>query len=206
MLRVYFFIFIYLLITNCSIAQEERFYIAGKIWGDYYIQTMPVDAYIKIKGQKKGYLVDFSGVFKIDDLKPGKYNLKFTRIDCFDYDTTIIIKNNSVDSINIILPFWYDKEVFSIESARKEIKKGYPKLFVYTESSYTDKIFSDPFWKKYHLSCNIFEKKEDYISVPLSVLMSYNQETFDYLDKTYGKEWRKEAPVDILGLDEWIKK
>lgn len=26
--------------------------------------------------------------------------------------------------------------------------------------------------------------------------------TIIYLEKTYSKEWRKEAPVDILGLDE----
>ncbi|MDR2919628.1 MAG: carboxypeptidase-like regulatory domain-containing protein [Tannerella sp.] len=208
MLKVYFGVFVYLLVSNSIIAQQETFHIAGKVLADDYYCLTPINgAYIQMKGQKKGYIADSSGIYKIDNLKPGKYKLRFTCVSCFDYDTTIIIQNNSIDSLNVVLPMWYYKKAFTSQAVKKEIESGYPALYVYTTTNNLENIFVDPFWEKYKIGYRIFEKdlienSRQFFSAPQHVLIRFNQDIFNYLDKTYGKEWRKEAPIDILGLDE----
>jgi len=208
MVKVYFLIFMYLLVCNCIIAQKETFHIAGKVLFDDYFQVSPINgAYIQIKGQKKGYIADSLGNFKIDNLKPGKYRLKFSCVSSFDYDTTIVIKNASVNEVNIKLPGWYYEEVFTPQAAREEMENGYPGLYVCTSTNNMEKIFADPFWKKYKVGYRIYEKdlienSRQFFSAPLHVLIRFNQEVFTYLDYAYGKKWRDEAPADILGLEE----
>ena len=208
MMRIKLLILIFMGVSHFIVAQEELFYIAGQVLADNYVCETPINgAYIRMKGQQKGYITDSLGYFKIDNLQPGKYKLKFTCISCFDYDTTIVIKNASVNEVNIVLPMWYYEEAFTSQAIREEIENGYPGLYVYTSTNNMEKLSADPFWEKYKVGYRIFEREliensRQSFSAPMPVLIRFNQEIFNYLDYAYGKKWRDEAPVDILGLDE----
>ncbi|MDR2038487.1 MAG: carboxypeptidase-like regulatory domain-containing protein [Bacteroidales bacterium] len=210
-------------INQCLLAFDQDYFIAGKVYineyemissvdGSYIPAISPVDAYIRIKGENgKGHMADSGGFFRIDHLKPGKYQLNFSCVGCFSFDTTIFIKNAPVESLKIILPLWYDQEKYSVRTAKKEIKTGHATLFACTNAGNKEKFFADQFWKKYQIGYLLFEKeliqkKEQHFSAPLPVLIKYNQEIFKYLDKTFGNEWHHEAPPGILGLKEWISR
>ena len=85
------------------------------------------------------------------------------------------------------------------ELAKKDIEKGIPFLLiqsgvapvVYT----TDSVFENRFNVYYYeLGC----------TGPNDELMTaYNIEIFKFLDKEYGKEWRRSIRKDIIGFKKW---
>ena len=88
------------------------------------------------------------------------------------------------------------------ELAKKDIEKGIPFLLiqsgiapvVYT----TDSVFENRFKAYYY---------EQGCTGPDNELMiAYNIEIFKFLDKEYGKEWRKSIRKDVIGFKKWKRK
>ena len=57
----------------------------------------------------------------------------------------------------------------------------------------TDKDFQE----KYHVGYNVFGCIAPDLDECLKV---YNKTIFEYLDKTYGKKWRRDVRKDVIGL------
>ena len=85
------------------------------------------------------------------------------------------------------------------ELAKTDIEKGIPFLLiqsgiapvVYT----TDSVFENRFKAYYY---------EQGCTGPDSELMkAYNIEVFTFLDKEYGKKWRKSIRKDVIGFKKW---
>lgn len=190
--------------------QEKTFLISGKVSGnDWYTVSPLIHAYIQIKEEPKtGFLTDSSGYFKIDGLKSGKYHLTVSFVGFESYETVIRLKNKSIDSLRIVLPLYYDPKEVSARRARKEIKRGHPHLYACTEEEKHTafKTFND----KYKVGFTIYNRKairnkQQHLNAPPEALIRYNRETFEYLDKAFGKSWYRETPPGIFGLENPIR-
>lgn len=198
--------FLYTLVS----AQEKNFHIKGKVSGSEWSSVAPlINAYIQIKEKPEtGFLTDSLGNFKIDRLKKGKYHITVSFIGFESRDTVVRLTDKSIDNLVFVLPLYYDKKRVSMKQARKEIRKGHPHLYAYTED---DKHTAfQAFYNKYQVGFSTYNpqlinNKEQHLNIPREVLIRYNRETFKYLDKTYGKDWQQEIPPGIIGFEEWIE-
>ena len=86
--------------------------------------------------------------------------------------------------------------------AKKDIEKGIPFLLirsgvapvVYT----TDSVFENRFKVYYYeLGCT---------GPNYELMIAYNIEIFKFLDKEFGKEWRRSIRKDIIGFKKWERK
>ena len=85
------------------------------------------------------------------------------------------------------------------ELAKKDIEKGIPFLLIQSGIApvayTTDSVFENRFKAYYY---------EQGCTGPDSELMkAYNIEIFTFLDKEYGKEWRKSIRKDVIGFKKW---
>ena len=157
----------------------------------------------------QGWLTDSTGTFKIEHLKRGKYQLVAQFVGLNSCDTLVTIPFQS-DTLRITLPLWYEyieKYDCSPTLTREYIDKGKPNLKLIIPVGKEEVIRKHPFWKKYGVTyISFFPLNEDgkltcYLSTPNHLLTAYNEEVFRYLDKKFGKGWRKEVPPGIFGLD-----
>lgn len=143
----------------------------------------------------KGYKCDSSGRFTLYSLSPGQYTLSFSAFGYDSKDTIITISGADIN--NLTWTIYTDCWKYSKEKALKDIQADTPAILlqggiapvVYT----TDKSFE----KKYNVTfldfgCVAADRKE--------CLIAYNKTIFEYLDKTFGKKWRKEIRKDAIGL------
>lgn len=209
-----------LLSVGCSIQHPVNNKIVGRVYGEDFERTFPyksipvplAGAYIQvIPSNKTGYLTDSLGYFKIENLTKKKYHLSFSFVGLESRDTTIVLRVHSTDSLNILLPFSYNKEAYSLQQAQKEIRSGHPLSFGITETIQLDQFTTAVFWKKYKVNFVVYEKEliqkgVQSLGAPLDILLRFNEEIFNYLDQTFGEEWQKEAPAGILGLEDWGKR
>lgn len=205
--KLYLILFLCFLYLPDISAQEKTYCITGKVFGNEQGTIAPlINAYIQIREKTNtGFSTDSLGCFQIEHLTKGKYHLHISFIGFESYDTVIRIRNNSINRLNIILPLYYDKKEVSVKKARKEIKKGHPHLYARTEDE-KNAAFRQ-FYTRYKVSFTIYNPrlihdKIQHLGIPDEALIRYNQETFRYLDKTFGKSWRQHIPPGIIGIKE----
>lgn len=97
----------------------------------------------------------------------------------------------------------FEREISRVqELAKNDIEKGIPFLLiqngiepaVYT----TDSVFENRFKVRYY---------EYGCTGPRTELINaYNNEIFIFLDKEFGKEWRKSIRKDVIGFKNWKRK
>ena len=85
------------------------------------------------------------------------------------------------------------------ELARNDIQRGIPFLLVQSGIAprvyTTDSLFENRFKVYYHeLGCTGPDEE---------LINAYNIEIFIFLDKMYGKEWRKSIRKDVIGFKSW---
>lgn len=85
---------------------------------------------------------------------------------------------------------------YNKKGALKDIEMGRLKLLLPGGISTAPKLHSD----------SIFENKYNVVFISQGCVRSaednqteYNNEIFKYLDKTYGRDWRKEVRKDVIG-------
>lgn len=208
--KLYLILLLYFLCLPDTFAQEKTYRITGKVSGNEQGIIAPlINAYIQIREKPNtGFLTGSLGGFQIEHLTKGKYHPHISFIGLESYDTIIRIRNNSINRLHIILPLYYDKKEVSIKKARKEIKKGHPHLYARTEDE-KNAAFCQ-FYTRYKVWFTIYNPqlihdKIQHLGIPDEALIRYNQETFRYLDKTFGKSWRQHIPPGIIGIKDGIK-
>jgi len=85
---------------------------------------------------------------------------------------------------------------FNREKALQEIKNKSPRIVIVGGIIRAGRPGDDKFAKRYKIQfvdtgCVI----ED-----INCIADYNKVTFEYMDKKYGKKWRKHARQDLIGL------
>ena len=90
-----------------------------------------------------------------------------------------------------------DCQSFSREKALIDIKSKKPTILLQGGIVSVIKITDKSFEVKYKIS---FRDLGCVIPEKIECLVAYNRTIFEYLDKTYGKEWRKEIRRDAIGL------
>lgn len=147
---------------------------------------------------------DFKEYFLFDSLLPSSYHLKIIKTGYHTFDTLIKIKpdtnklniellaDTSMLSEGIILQSNYNKK-----GALKDIQNGditllLPGGIVGAGERPNDKSFM----KKYDL---VFIS-QGCIRLPGENEEAYNKEMFKYLDKKYGRVWRRHVRNDVIGL------
>ena len=184
------------LLTSLTIAQSlDSFNISGTIVSTN--NGTPISYATIMLTRTKGTISDSLGYFTVNGLKKGQYKLSLSSLGYNSKDTTITITDHDIN--NLVLAIYSDCNSFpevNKEMALKDIIKGKPKLLLAGGIApviyETDKTFQI----KYGVS--FF----DYgcVSPSQECMLAYNKTVFEYLDKTYGKDWRKEIRKDIIGL------
>lgn len=90
----------------------------------------------------------------------------------------------------------YNCVKFNREKSLKEIENKLPKIVIVGGIVRAARPGDDKFARKYHIQfidtgC-VLEDND--------CLAAYNKATFEYLDKKYGRKWRKHARQDLIGL------
>ncbi|TRZ52958.1 hypothetical protein D4R99_01725, partial [bacterium] len=98
----------------------------------------------------------------------------------------------------IVFTNCYTDDQISREKALQEIKDGKPKLLLFSGIVPIEYSTDEAFSKKYKVSFY------EYGCIPdkHECMLQYNRTVFEYLDKTYGKIWRKEVRQDVFGLND----
>lgn len=91
-----------------------------------------------------------------------------------------------------------DKDcVFGREKALKDIQNNSPSILMQGGIVSVIKASDKDFEKKYKVS---FWDLGCVVSDDIECLIAYNKTVFEYLDKTVGKEWRREIRKDVIGF------
>lgn len=229
-----FLIFIFTFVTINQLSAQERsikdtngkvkytnnwknYSLVGRVYGEEVRQVPPYDVLIspliksnltikELLGQ--GWLTDSTGCFRIDGLKKGNYHLKAEFVGLHPCDTLISLPKR-VDTLRFVLPLWYEHMYeYSTDIAQKNIQEGHPYLVMVYPANEWKKLYKNPFWKKYGVSYRSYDTEKGkllpYLGIPNNILTSFNNEVFNYFDKKYGKDWQKEAPKGIFGMDKTL--
>ena len=102
---------------------------------------------------------------------------------------SIFTKNNKMS---------IDKDcVFGREKALNDIQNKNPSILMQGGIVSVVKASDKDFEKKYKVS---FWDFGCVVSDDIECLIAYNKTIFEYLDKTFGKVWRKEIRKDVIGF------
>jgi len=132
---------------------------------------------------------DSSGQFGFTGLLSGQYRLIN---NYYKIDTAVTVSNRSMSNFTIMLDVC---EVDSLQ-AELDIKQGKAKLLLAGGIAPIHYRGQEVFERKFSISYY------DYgcIAPSNKCIMDYNKAMFAYLDKQYGKKWRKEVRKDVIGL------
>jgi hypothetical protein len=135
------------------------------------------------------WITDSSGLFKITGLAKGKYRLVNSALGV---DAPFSVPRQSENTFIVNVPACN----FGSAKAQKDVKEGKPMLLLSGGIAPVSSPKEDNFEKKYTV------KYHDFGDAPQNVKCSiaYNNVVFAFLDKKFGKSWRKDARADIIGL------
>ncbi|MBN2637571.1 MAG: carboxypeptidase regulatory-like domain-containing protein, partial [Bacteroidales bacterium] len=141
---------------------------------------------------------DSLGNFHFNNLKPGIYNLKVIGFGYQPLDTIIKLENKSIDNLKLLIisDCGINKEI-----AERDIREHRPRLLlvggiapvIYRDENKFEKEYKV---KYYDFGCNAPANE---------CIIQYNEQIFKYLDKKYGKSWRKKVRQDVVGLKKYEK-
>jgi len=136
---------------------------------------------------------DSLGNFRLENLKNGKYNIEIVGEGFEPKDTSIVINDNSVENFKLM---FVSNCTVNGKVAEYEIKKGNPRLLILGGIAPVFYRGQEKFEKKYRVKYYDFG-----CDVPArECAVDYNKKIFEYLDRKYGKGWRKEVRNDVEGL------
>ena len=106
------------LITLGVNAQDGK--ITGKIYDGSSGSTLP-DAVVKLEGTNKGTASDLDGIYSLDGIKAGEYNVKASYVGYIAKNVKINIKSGETISVDMILePEGTTTDTVTIEASRKD--------------------------------------------------------------------------------------
>jgi hypothetical protein len=193
-----FYFLLFFLAYECSYSQN--IILCGKITD---LEKNPIE-FVSIKiatsNSKVNQYTDENGCFCFKNIKKGavKLNIKFFKLDV---DTVLLFSEKD----SIFLNFEVNLKMIVCRSilwgindsiAQIDIIEGRPRLILkggmVVSKIHGQEIFEANYGIKYYdFGC---------ISLDEESITSYNKVIFKFLDKKYGKKWRKEVRKDVVGL------
>ena len=154
---------------------------------------IPNKATIELLPNHKIATTDSLGNFQFGGLSSGTYKLRVLDYNFKPEEFRVELKTESITELKIIVNA--DCEV-NKKIAESDIKNGKPRLLLcggiapvfYSDQSKTEKKYK---FEYLDFGC---------ASPPTECIIQYNQVIFDYFDKTYGRQWRRQVRKDIVGL------
>lgn len=190
----HFATYFFAILGTLTFAQRtDTIKISGKVISANSSEGIP-NATIMIS-RTNGFKCDSLGNFTIYNLSPGQNKLSFSALGYANKDTIVSVTDKDITNFKWII--YTDCLTYSREMALTDIQAKKPTILLhsgYAPVVYTtDKAFEKRFEIKYFdFGCVAGDR--------LECLIAYNKTIFDYLDKTYGKRWRKEIRNDAIGL------
>lgn len=144
---------------------------------------------------------DIDGRFTFTNRPTGKVRIIATELGYSILDTSLLLTTHrSLDTFRVTVPnlngrivrLRYNKSAALSDIKAETIFLLLPRGFVGTKINAIDTLFEN----KYHLKYI----SRGYTRLPNDNETEYNTTIFSYLDKKYGKAWRKEVRQDIIGL------
>lgn len=145
-----------------------------------------LDAHGKVLSR---WVTDSMGIFKITGLSKGRYRLVNSALS-IDTPFSLPRQSENILIVNV------STCSFGSAKAQKDVKAGKPMLLLSGGIAPVSSPKEDNFEKKYSV------KYHDFGDVPQSIKCSiaYNNIVFAFLDKKFGKSWRRDARADVIGL------
>ena len=189
---------ILLLMFFASFGQTTKteFEITGKV------KIHLVDEWINLKDATVE-LIEKNEISDIDSLG----NYKFIVDKNGSYELRVLdFKNSKIFHLEIIDESITDFDLYIKENidcevnkmvAEEDIKMNKPRLLLTGGIVPVHEIGQEKIEKKYSFKYYDF----GCISPPIECIKQYNKLIFDYLDKKYGENWRREVRKDVIGLN-----
>ena len=192
-----------------SISGQVFSAISGSPLSDYYY-----DEYVRVRLKEdstKWVFIDPDGFFEFKNLKKGSYRIvvelpgdAYPNTWYVRDDTLLTIGNRSLKNVKIMAKCPFCESLnFTKEDAYNDIKKGVPQLLLF--NGINAQIGPSPEALEEELKS---EKKYgfryyEFGCTPISYesMEAYSRVNFKYLDKKYGKIWRKEVRDDVRCLE-----
>nr|WP_320023221.1 hypothetical protein [uncultured Draconibacterium sp.] len=158
----------------------------------------PKEATLVIKQTHTIAQYDCFGNFCFDNLRPGNYNLNVIGFTNQPLDTLIKLENKSIENLNLLVIA--DCEI-NKEIAERDIQNDKPRLLLVGGIAPTVYQDQNKFEKKYNIQYFDFGD----VTPAHECIVQYNERVFKYLDKKYGKSWKKEVRTDVIGFKKYKK-
>ena len=206
MLKILFFIFI----AKTTCVGQQTFSISGQVVSE--ISNAPLSYFKGLKIYMEGKTVkktslDKNGEFHFKNLTEGRYRIFMKVPDYSDkkyyisLDTLIYLDAKSIKPLTLIhlCPFC-DCKGIDRAGALADVKKAYPKLLFASGVSGPD--FSRPEFRPFIDKYGVYVQLYDFgcVRVDSDCIDAYTTIAFAYLDKRFGKKWRKYAPDGTINL------
>ncbi|WP_299439562.1 carboxypeptidase-like regulatory domain-containing protein [uncultured Aquimarina sp.] len=189
---------LFFFITLSSIAQSEKentVEISGIVYSS--VNNKPLsDVIVSFDSRSRGASTGENGEFKyVYNLRSGDSieRIETVAMGYKPLDTIINVNRGKNINLNIILK---PHRGINRLQALDHIKIG--KINLLLSGGIAPVVYQsdEKFSKKYNLNFVEFGCE----AVPEESLYEYNKTVFEYLDKKYGKNWRKEIRKDVVGL------
>lgn len=147
---------------------------------------------VHIQNSNRIVETDSTGYFIFKNLTSGKYLIKITGTDFKPIDTLITLSNKSYDNLDLLI---ISNCEINSQIADLDIKNHKPRLLIFGGIAPIIYMGQEKFENRYKVKYHDFSD----ILPNIDCAIDYNRTIFDYLDKKYGKKWRKEVRKDVVG-------
>ena len=147
---------------------------------------------VHIQNSNRIVETDSTGYFIFKNLTSGKYLIKITGTDFKPIDTLITLSNKSYDNLDLLI---ISNCEINSQIADLDIKNHKPRLLIFGGIAPIIYMGQEKFENRYKVKYHDFSD----ILPNIDCAIDYNRTIIDYLDKKYGKKWRKEVRKDVVG-------
>lgn len=188
-------IFLIFLLSSVITAQQNSGHeLSGRLKIQVGAQVLsPENVLIELEGEDKSTTTDSQGNYCFENLENKKSDLKVFGYTYQPKSFSVNINSTSVENFDLKLKA---DCLVNGEIAKTDLKNSQPRLLLIGGMIPTIKSGQAEFEKKYDIVYSDFGCMQD----PYECVKQYNEVVFTYLDKTYGKGWRKEVRDDVIGF------
>lgn len=187
--------YIFILQSLAATAQSiDTFRISGVVVSAS--SNEPIAGASIMYSKAKGTMTDEQGRFTISKLSNGLHKLTFSTFGYSTKDTTVVIDNKDMNEL-----VWKIQTTcagkYNRESALRDIRKGRAALLVQGGFAPVFYASDQDFSEKYKIGYDVFGCVAP---ADEECLKLYNRAIFEYLDRSFGKAWRRDVRKDVIGL------